>query len=58
VAFLDEYLAGNVEAEEIHDYLDIWHDGSDNDLELHEYLGMTWEQYAVWAESGVLPERP
>jgi hypothetical protein len=31
------------------DAVDKWHDGNSK-LELHEYLGMTWEEYKRWAE--------
>lgn len=24
-----------------------WH-ASDSDLELHEYLGLTWDEYGLW----------
>jgi hypothetical protein len=35
--------------------IEAWHDDPDTTLPLHEYLGMTWEQYATWAETMVLP---
>lgn len=42
---------------DIHDAISAWHDASDDDgVQLHEYLGMTWEQYAHWAETGQLPK--
>jgi len=31
-----------------------WH-RSDNDLDLHTWLGLTWAQYAAWVERGELP---
>jgi hypothetical protein len=31
-----------------------WH-ASDTDAELHQWLGLTWEQYAAWVERGTLP---
>lgn len=41
---------------DIHEAIARWHDDSTNTQQLHEYLGMTWEQYATWAENGQLPE--
>lgn len=41
------------------DLVDEWHDlppGSpDAQLPLHDYLGMTWVQYARWTETCILP---
>ena len=34
---------------EIDDLIDEWHEG-DSDLELYEYLGMTFEEYAKFVE--------
>jgi hypothetical protein len=31
-------------------YIDKWHDSdSDINLELHEFLEMSWEEYSLWA---------
>jgi hypothetical protein len=32
------------------DLIDEWHDG-DYDIPLHEFLGMTWEEYKTWLSS-------
>ena len=40
----------------IHDDIDAWHDAEYATISLHEYLGMTWEQYKLWAEKSILPE--
>jgi len=41
--------------EEIDDFVDTWHE-SKNKIPLHEFLGMTWEEYALWvADPNVLP---
>ncbi len=43
---------------DIHEAIAAWHDG-DGDPEgkpLHEYLGMSWDEYKVWAETSELPE--
>jgi hypothetical protein len=41
---------------DLDDWVERWHDG-DSKLELHEYLGMTWEEYGLHVRlSDVLPE--
>lgn len=35
----------------IADRIDAWHN-SDSDLPLHDYLGMTWEEYQQWVNPG------
>jgi hypothetical protein len=37
--------------EELDDLVDRWHNGEGEGLELHEYLGMTWEEYEQWLTS-------
>lgn len=39
----------------IDDAVDVWHEGDGADS-LAEHLGLSWEQYARWAEKGVLPD--
>ncbi len=41
---------------DIHVAIGRWHDGDGEGLPLHEYLGMTWAEYAAWAETGELLE--
>lgn len=36
-------------SEQIHDEIDVWHAGGTG-LSLHEFLGMTWPEYQLWAE--------
>lgn len=45
--FIELALNGDVLPEEIDDYVDAWHEGS-GEKELHEFLGMTWEEYSLW----------
>jgi hypothetical protein len=47
--FVDLALDGRATLDEIDDYVDAWHD-SDDPRELHEFLGMTWDEYALWGE--------
>ena len=49
--FLDSCAAGKAKPEEIDDWIDYWHE-SDKDLgQLHDYLGMTLQEYSLWAHS-------
>ena len=49
-SFVEQCINGNASLDEIDDYIDAWHDSdSDTEIELHEYLGMTWEEYSSWA---------
>lgn len=42
---------------DIDDYIEKWHT-SDTGLSLHEFLGMTWDEYKVWIEKNELPPLP
>ncbi len=54
-SFIEKCINGDASLDEIDDYIDAWHDSdSDTELELHEYLGMTWKEYSLWA---VKPKR-
>ena len=43
--FIELCRQGKVSPDKFDDYVDAWHD-SDSALPLHEYLGMTQEEYA------------
>jgi hypothetical protein len=47
MTFLDKCITGNVSEEAIHDFIDEWHTG-ESSLALHEFLGMTWDEYVLW----------
>lgn len=52
--FLDTYRAGEIDdpPKEILDWIDRWHDsGQEVSIQLHEYLGMSWEDYGRWMQS-------
>lgn len=53
--FLDKFHAGQVSVDDIDDDIDRWHAGERADLELHEYLGLTWPEYGRWVMTAVLP---
>jgi hypothetical protein len=49
--FFDLYSRGDVMPDAIDDFIGRWHDDVDpwaRDMPLHEYLGLTHEEYEVW----------
>jgi len=49
-SFIEKCINGDASLDEIDDYIDAWHDSDlSNGIELHEYLGMTWKEYSIWA---------
>ncbi|MFG2410941.1 hypothetical protein [Streptomyces goshikiensis] len=48
--FVEDALTGDAGLDDIDSYVDAWHDTEDGDLELHEFLGMTWDEYRLWVE--------
>lgn len=56
MSFIDLCLSGDVLEDEIDGFVDSWHEDEDTDSELHEYLGMSWDEYSVWAtRPSILP---
>jgi hypothetical protein len=47
--FVQLCLDGNALLEEIYDFVDEWHENPRGE-ELHKYLGMTKEEYALWVQ--------
>lgn len=47
--FVIDCIKGDALTSEIYDYIDNW-DDSDSDLLIHEYLGMTEPEYALFVE--------
>ena len=45
--FISLALAGEVVSDEIDDFVEAWH-GTEGATGLHEFLGMTWEEYQLW----------
>ena len=58
--FFDLYSRGQALADEIDDFVDRWHRGSDpqaRELPLHEYLGLTLDEYELWVQDpDILPQ--
>ncbi|GEM_PF-563888 len=57
ISFIDKCITGESLPAEIDDYVDLWHDGkAGHHLELYEFLGMTWDEYSLWAaRPSILP---
>lgn len=50
MSFVDLCLTGDLLIEDIDDYVLEWHESrAGADQELHEFLGMTWDEYLVWS---------
>ncbi len=50
MSFISSCLSGEAFLDEIDDYIDRWHSGlAGENQELHEFLGMSWDEYSLWA---------
>jgi len=50
MSFVDRYLDGSVPEEGIGRFVEAWHEGRGGaDMGLHQYLGMSWEEYQLWS---------
>lgn len=50
MSFVELCLEGSVLEEEIDQFVEDWHEGREGaDMQLHEYLGMSWDEYQIWA---------
>lgn len=56
MSFIDLCLSGDVLLDEVDDFVDRWHENENTSLELYEYLGMSWDEYSLWAaKPSILP---
>jgi hypothetical protein len=56
MSFVNLCLNGDILEDEIDDFIDSWHEDEGTTIELHEYLGMTWDEYSVWStKPSILP---
>jgi hypothetical protein len=54
--FMDRYLAGEVEAVQIDDFVEAWHEG-ESTASLAEFLGMSEDEYWRWVkDANALPD--
>lgn len=42
--------------DKVDDLIHRWHTEYDGKLDLHEYMGLTWEDYKVWLADGTFPK--
>ena len=58
--FFDLYSRGQALPDDIDDYIDRWHERTDpqaGSLPLHEYLGLTLDEYELWVrDPDILPQ--
>jgi hypothetical protein len=53
--FINNILQGKEKIKNIHDWVDKWHE-NDDQVELHEYLGMRLDEYSLWIQGKLLIE--
>jgi len=54
--FISQCIEGTVLLDDIDDYIDEWHDTEPQVEKLHDFLGMTWDEYSMWvADPDILP---
>lgn len=49
ISFVDLCLRGEALAEDIDDFVDVWHEGGTG-VPLHVFLGFTRDEYSLWVE--------
>jgi hypothetical protein len=49
--FVELYLIRQVTANDIHDFIDMWHEDITIRCELHDYLGFDWNEYVEWVHN-------
>jgi hypothetical protein len=47
--FLNLCLSGEVDLEDIDDFIDVWHDSNSKE-EIYDFLGLTMNEYALYVE--------
>ena len=47
-SFVQRYLDGTAKLSDIDDWIDQWHSDSSCAMDLHEYLGLTKQEYIDW----------
>lgn len=48
--FFDKCLARLENPDAIGSYIRMWHELPEDGVELHDFLGMTWDEYTSWGE--------
>ena len=47
--FIEAVIAGQAHVDDIDDYVDEWHNSATT-LKLHEWLGMSRDEYGTWVD--------
>ena len=47
--YMEDVVVGNALWTEADDYVARWHESNSNEP-LHDFLGMSWDEYALWTE--------
>jgi hypothetical protein len=50
--YVNKLINKEIHEDDIYDFINNWHSkiNNPNNLELHEYLGLTWEEYSLWVK--------
>jgi hypothetical protein len=48
--YLEQVLEGDALWTDIEDFVSRWHEGGGRDQQLHDYLGLPWDEFALWVE--------
>lgn len=48
--FIDAVIAGTARPEDFEDWFERWHEGAGGGLSAIDFLGLTRDEYAAWAE--------
>ena len=51
MTFVEAVKDGVATLDDIHEWIDAWHESPTDDGLLHTYLGLTWEQSGRWVQS-------
>lgn len=51
MTYIDKYIEGSATADDIENYIEYWHT-HETGKPLHEFLGLTWEEYGQWLRNG------
>ncbi|MEW2163366.1 hypothetical protein AB0912_10250 [Streptomyces sp. NPDC007084] len=49
MTFIDDVLQGRASVDDFDSYLEAWNDSAEDLGEFHDYAGLLWPEYALWA---------
>jgi hypothetical protein len=57
-SFMQRLAKGEVKSDDIDDAIEEWHSSSvSHGIQLYEFLGMTWSEYAAFLECRLTPQQ-